>query len=109
MNLKAQGWLAVAVTVGFFFALGGESPAKKNWDNTITNISVSDSESAVVITLKGKNRPTYTAFKLNDPARIVLDLAQTDVSAVAAPVQVGNGFVSQVTASGIHFTIGVTS
>ena len=87
------------MTVGFFFALGGESPAKKNWDNTITNISVSDSENAVVITLKGKSRPTYTAFKLNDPARIVLDLAQTDVSAVAAPVKVDNGFVSQVTAS----------
>ena len=99
MNLKVKGWLAVAVASGFFFALGGEGGAKKNWDNTITNISVSDSENAVVITLTGQGRPTYTAFKLNDPARIVLDLAQTDVSAVAAPVQVGNGFVSQVTAS----------
>ncbi|MCX5868484.1 MAG: type IV pilus secretin PilQ [Proteobacteria bacterium] len=101
MNLKAKGWLAVAVAIGFFFALSGESGAKKNWDNTITNISVSDSENAVVITLKGQGRPTYTAFKLNDPARIVIDLANTDVSAVSTPAKVDNGFVGQVSAAQI--------
>src|SRR3989338_3029255 len=39
---------------------------------------------------------TYTAFKLSDPARLVLDIPWADVEKVKAPMDVNNEFINRI-------------
>ena len=65
--------------------------------NVIQGIAVADAAGAVELEIRGSRAPSYTVFKLQDPPRLVLDLAGADVSAVATPVRVGKGGVREVT------------
>lgn len=42
---------------------------------------------------------TYTAFKLSDPARLVLDIPGVDVEKVRKPVNINNEFITTITAA----------
>ena len=64
--------------------------------NVIQGIGVSDSAGGVELEIRGTRAPSYTVFKLQDPARLVVDFAGADVSAVA-PVAVGKAGVREVT------------
>jgi type IV pilus assembly protein PilQ len=65
--------------------------------NQVREIAVGDVAGGVELEIRGTRAPSYTVFKLQDPARLVVDLAGADVSAVAAPVAVGKGGVREVT------------
>jgi type IV pilus assembly protein PilQ len=84
----------LAVLLGSALAL---SPARAGEPNSIRAVDVADRDGAVELTIQGSRAPSYTVFKLQDPPRLVVDLAGADVSAVAAPVQVGRGGVTTVT------------
>jgi type IV pilus assembly protein PilQ len=77
-------------------ALAVASPARAADANTIQAIDVSEQGGAVELAIRGSRTPSYTVFKLQDPPRLVVDLAGADVTAVASPVQVGKGGVLTV-------------
>ncbi len=64
--------------------------------NVIRAIDVADRGGAVELAIQGTRAPSYTVFKLQDPPRLVVDLAGADVSQVASPVEVGKAGVVAV-------------
>jgi len=61
--------------------------------NAIRAIDVADRAGAVELDIRGSRAPSYTVFKLQDPPRLVVDIAGGDVSAVPSPLPVGKGGV----------------
>ncbi len=51
------------------------------------------------LAIQGSRPPAYSVFKLQDPPRLVVDLAGADVSSLASPVKVGKGGVLSVSAA----------
>jgi type IV pilus assembly protein PilQ len=74
-----------------------EAPRTASAANEIRGIGVSDTAGGVELEIRGTRAPSYTVFKLQDPPRLVVDLAGADVSAVATPVAVGKAGVREVT------------
>jgi type IV pilus assembly protein PilQ len=72
-------------------------PPRAGAANVIQGIGVSDAAGGVELEIRGTRAPSYTVFKLQDPPRLVVDLAGADVSALSAPVAVGKGGVREVT------------
>src|SRR5690349_5232480 len=64
--------------------------------NAVQAIDVADRSGAVELRIRGTRPPTYTVFKLQDPPRLVLDLAAADVSQIASPIAVGKAGVKSV-------------
>lgn len=77
-------------------ALAVASPARAADANAIQAIDVAEQGGAVELAIRGSRPPSYTVFKLQDPPRLVVDLAGADVTGVASPVQVGKGGVLAV-------------
>jgi len=84
----------LAVLLGSALAL---APARGAEPNAIRAVEVADRGGAVELAIQGSRPPSYTVFKLQDPPRLVVDLADADVTAVASPVPVGRGGVVSVT------------
>jgi type IV pilus assembly protein PilQ len=64
--------------------------------NAIRAVDVADRDGALELTIQGSRAPSYSVFKLQDPPRLVVDLAGADVSGVASPVTVAKGGVLSV-------------
>ncbi len=64
--------------------------------NRIHAIDVAEKDGAVELAIQGTRAPSYTVFKLQEPPRLVVDLAGADVSKVASPVQIGKAGVLAV-------------
>ena len=64
--------------------------------NVIRAIDVAERDGAIELAIQGTRAPSYTVFKLQDPPRLVVDLAGADVSKVASPVEVGKAGVVAV-------------
>jgi type IV pilus assembly protein PilQ len=64
--------------------------------NVIRAIDVAERDGAVELAIQGTRAPSYTVFKLQDPPRLVVDLAGADVSQLASPVEVGRAGVVAV-------------
>ncbi len=62
----------------------------------ITNITINDTDSATIITIKTNFLPQYAAFKTESPFSITLDLASTNASGVSKNLSVNNGFVKKI-------------
>jgi len=80
-------------------ALAVASPARAAEPNAIQAIDVADLDGGVELSIRGSRPPSYTVFKLQDPPRLVVDLAGADVSRLAGPIQVGRGGVLGVTSA----------
>jgi type IV pilus assembly protein PilQ len=82
-------------------ALGGAlvvvAPACAAEPNASRAVVVAERDGAIELAIQGTRAPSYTVFRLQDPPRLVVDLAGADVSKVASPVQVGKGGVLAVT------------
>lgn len=66
----------------------------------ITSVDVQGDDSLVTVTIKGTEAPTFTVFRLDRPSRVVIDLAQADVSALERQGTIaGKGALSSVTAT----------
>jgi type IV pilus assembly protein PilQ len=92
IHLKSLAVLAMSAALAPVRA-----PAAPPAANVIRSIDVSDAAGAVEVAIAGSRPPSYTVFKLQDPPRLVVDLAGADVSAVAAPVAVRRSGVRDVT------------
>jgi type IV pilus assembly protein PilQ len=64
--------------------------------NVIRSIDVQERDGALELSVQGSRPPSYSVFKLQDPQRLVIDLAGADVSSVTAPGAVGKAGVISV-------------
>ena len=72
-------------------------PSRAAESNAIQALDVADRDGAIELSIRGSRPPSYTVFRAQDPSRLVVDLADADVSAVASPVEVRKGGVLAVT------------
>jgi len=72
---------------------GGAAPPGPN---VIRAVEVADRDGSVEVEIRATRAPSYTVFKLQDPPRLVVDVAGGDVSGVASPVRVDRGGVASV-------------
>ncbi|MFY3742881.1 type IV pilus secretin PilQ [Anaeromyxobacter sp. Red801] len=75
---------------------GAISAASAAEPNVIRGIEVGQREGALELEIRGSRAPSYSVFKLQDPPRLVVDLAGADVSGVSSPIQVGKAGVLAV-------------
>jgi type IV pilus assembly protein PilQ len=66
--------------------------------NVVKAVQVSQQGAGARIVIAGTRAPTFTVFRLSEPARLIIDLAGADVSAVRGPRD-GAGPVSGVAIS----------
>lgn len=64
--------------------------------NVVRAIEVGEGAAGTEIRVKGSHEPTFTVFKLAEPARLVVDLAGSDVSGVDRLLEVNRGNVRAV-------------
>lgn len=64
---------------------------------SIEKISILESGKDVLIEASGNI--TYTAFKLSEPARLILDIPGVDVEKVRKPMDINNEFITTITAA----------
>ena len=60
-------------------------------------VDVAERDGAIEVAIQGTRPPSYTVFKLQDPPRLVVDLAGADVSKLASPLAVKKGGVAEIT------------
>src|SRR5512132_2285971 len=77
-------------------ALALPAPPRAAEPNVIRAIDVAEKDGGVELSIQGTRAPTYTVFKLQDPPRLVVDLAGADVSGVATRLA-GKGAVREIT------------
>ncbi len=66
--------------------------------NKIAAVEVASAgEGETRVYIRGSARPTFTVFKLAEPARVVVDIAGADVTSVSAPLEVKKGGVLGIT------------
>jgi type IV pilus assembly protein PilQ len=90
-SMTALAALATFLGVASAEASGGASAA-----NSIERIDVEETPDATVITIQGTADPTFTAFKLSDPPRIFVDLANATLREGVGTIDVRNGVVAEV-------------
>ncbi len=93
-QLKSLAGLALA---GLLAAPARGAVPARPAPNEIRAIEVRDGAGGVEVAIRSARPPSYTVFKLQDPPRLVVDLAGADVGAVASPVAVNRGGVREVT------------
>lgn len=89
--MNNRTWLAGVLSLALLFPQAAMAQAALN---TIRQMELTPSG----IELRGSAAPTFTVFKLADPARLVIDLAGADVSAISGPRD-GLGPMAGVTVS----------
>lgn len=63
----------------------------------IEKISVAEDGKGVLVEASGPI--TYTAFRLTDPDRLVLDIPEVDIKKVLEPININNEFITTITAA----------
>ena len=64
--------------------------------NQIQEFKVKEIETSTLIEIEGTQEPDFTVFKLNDPLRVVIDLANTDLGGISGPFSISNGTISEI-------------
>lgn len=82
-------------------AKGGAQPeaaaSTASGKNQIREFHVQELDNATLVTIEGVREPDFSVFKLNDPLRVVIDLANTEFGDIAGPFAVNNGTVNEIT------------
>lgn len=63
---------------------------------SVIDLSVSESDEGVEMTVEADGKIEYTAFQLSDPARLILDMSQIDLSKFQAEIPVDKGPVKSI-------------
>jgi type IV pilus assembly protein PilQ len=67
--------------------------------NKIRNVQISERGGKTIVTIEGSDRPSFTAFKLNSPSRLVIDIADSQVRGVPSVIDSTTGLVDGVAVS----------
>ena len=79
-------------------ALLRSSPALAADANVIRGVDVAQRDGAVELVIRGSRAPSYSVFKLQDPQRLVVDLAGADVTGITSRDVKQGGVLSVSTA-----------
>ncbi len=106
-RLFVNGFAVILVSIAI--AIGGCTPKRQTTGlkqpgatpaeeaTRVEIISVVGEGDAVLIET---NKPVkYTAFKLTDPPRIIIDMPEVDVSSVRSPIAVNNNYITEIRTS----------
>ncbi|MBI5548190.1 MAG: type IV pilus secretin PilQ [Deltaproteobacteria bacterium] len=91
MNLRT--WLFSCLAL-----LASAPAAAATASNVVRTLQISGDEAGAQLAIAGTSAPTFTVFRLSDPARVVVDLAGADVAAVKGPLD-GKGPIVGVAVS----------
>lgn len=96
-RLLPAGAMAVLL-LPLFTATAQVSPAGgvRQATNEIRGIDIQEESESTVVTIRGDRIPTFTVFKLHDPIRLFVDVANADVGKVDGTIEVRNGVISDV-------------
>jgi type IV pilus assembly protein PilQ len=86
--------LASVVGLALFGVVPGAATAEVK---TIRAVEVQDGDGSTRVLLRGAEDATYTAFVLQDPPRLIVELPDTVFEGVSTPISVDNGLVQDVT------------
>jgi type IV pilus assembly protein PilQ len=89
--------LGVALCAVLAPARPSAEAARSSTGNAVQRIGDSEVPGGVELEIRATRPPSYTVFKLQDPPRLVVDLAGADVSAVTSPLEVRKAGVREVT------------
>ncbi len=97
MSLKVFRYILCAVAlVGCTLQPAQVRPPEAEPVTTIIDMSVTDLPEMTRIVLKGDGLLNYTAFKLEDPPQLVVDLAETHLGEFAGRREVGLGPIKEI-------------
>ncbi len=98
----------VGILVSIAIAIGGCTPKRQTTSikepepaaeeaTKVEIISVVGDGDAVLVETNGPVK--YTAFKLTDPPRIIIDMPGVDVSTVESPMEINNNYITEIRSS----------
>ena len=64
--------------------------------NRLTRLDIQETDAATRIVVEGSAPPTFTVYKLTEPARLFIDVSNAVVEGLEDPVEVENGVVTTV-------------
>jgi type IV pilus assembly protein PilQ len=105
----ALGALLLASQVSCATAGSGTAQAPAPATAALADVSVESGSDGTVVSLLGLSEPVFTAFQQDDPARIVVDLAQVQPGTAKPQVAVYDGTVEEVSVSGFENAAGQPS
>ncbi len=80
---KPKTCLAWASILGMALVFSASTPrAETSSTNKIHNIKIVEQKGKTVVYVEGSERPSFTAFKLSSPKRLVIDLADSQIRGV---------------------------
>jgi type IV pilus assembly protein PilQ len=105
----ALGALLLASQVSCATAGSGTAQAPAPATGSLGEVTVESGSDGTVVSLLGLSEPVFTAFQQDDPARIVVDLAQVEPGSAQPQVAVYDGTVEEVSVSGFENAAGQPS
>ena len=84
-----MGILVILGSSLWFHVLADESKT----NNSINAVNVADSESTTTVSIRGDREPTFTLFRLSNPTRIFIDVANASLNSIEKSRLVRNGVV----------------
>ena len=77
---KPKTCLAGSILLAMTSVLSASTPrAEAGSSNKIHNIKIQEQGGKTVVSVEGSKRPSFTAFKLSSPKRLVIDLADSQI------------------------------
>jgi len=64
--------------------------------NVISRMEINESDAATTIMLIGNRSPKFNPFRMTDPLRIVIDIANSDITQLKSSTDVDNGVVNVI-------------
>jgi len=64
--------------------------------NVISKMEISESDAATTIMLIGSMSPKFNPFRMTDPLRIVIDIANSDITQLKSSTDVDNGVINNI-------------
>lgn len=64
--------------------------------NGVSALKVEEQKDGTLIRINGSATPTFSVFRLNDPARLFIDISNSELKGDAQSERVNNGVISQV-------------
>src|SRR3989337_3424934 len=105
-NIQVRSYMTYCLLLTFscllFFTSCAASQSERKREEakrkvTIEKISVAEDGKGVLVEASGPI--AYTAFRLTDPDRLVLDIPEVDIKKVLEPININNEFITTITAA----------
>jgi len=98
MRIPGHSRLATLMLAVLAAAPAARAAQAETGTNRIAAVEVLPAGSAAAkVVIRGSRQPTFTVFKLAEPARVVIDVAGADVTSVQSPIEVGKDGIAGIT------------